>query len=201
MTPLLLQQGFTPCDINPGTSIRNFINILFYLRAIPYAGTIMMAEYLDEQVSLAEQDSKNGEVYPGKRWKDEGGLSAYKTYAKRWLSEVVSFIKLSNLEPENFEDIFEDVIMSYIPKIKEPKSDIIRFKNPNVLFRHDILNIKSGVRTKIRNYIKGEKECKFNLNLRISDKSYKRFFQIPLFLLPEKVKESLCGMDVVPAII
>lgn len=199
----LLQQLFSPYDKNPGTCIRNFINVLLYLRAIPYAGTIMMAEYLDNQVCLAEQNSRNGESYPGKRWKDEGGLSAYKTYAKRWLSEVASFMKLSDLEPDNsdnFEDILEDVFMAYLPKITHPTSDIVRYENQCVLFSHEILkNVKGGVRKKIRNYIICKEECKFKRSLRISDKTYKRFFQIPLCLLPEKVKETLISMNVVPA--
>ena len=161
----------------------------------------MMAEYLDKQVSLAEQDSRNGKTYPGKRWKDEGGLCAYKTYAKHWLSEVASFMKLSDMGTDNF---FEDGMMSYLQKIKEPSPDTIRYQDQCVLFRQDIMNnIAPAIWLKIRNYIKGEKECKFDRNLKISDKGrekYKRFFQIPLFLLPEKVKESLVSMNVVPAL-
>ena len=157
----------------------------------------MMAEYLDNQVNIAEQNSRNSETYPGKRWKDEGGLTAYKTYAKHWLSEVASFMKLTDLDKDNF---FEDGIMSYIEKIKELSPDIIRYDNQCVLFRQDIMNsIASDIWSKIRNYIKGVKECKIDRNLKISDKTYKRFFQIPLFLLPENVKESLVSMNVVPA--
>ena len=160
----------------------------------------MFANKINNLVLEAERVATDPEEFPGRRWLDEGGIEAYKKFAKDWITRAALFMRLDPKDVNSdscFE--FELCLVPYFDAV-EVNEDTVRICNSNIQLRKDIMAEAAGDNwPKMRAFLKNNYPgCKRDLNRHDSTKTYRRYFEMPWSCIPSYLQSRLAEKGFMP---